>query len=136
MANALAFIGKRIQISNRIIKRFTCTLSGSYVQGLAIGVAGETLAFNSATNTVKGARPKIPNGGATGQLVPATDIEVSAVPNGYAAQVELNAVSPTAANYVMRIFSSSGTELAAGAYPAGLTGAPMVIEVAVPTKYN
>lgn len=140
MANALTFLGKRISIGSRVIKRFTCTLSGNYALGGAIGVAGETLNFNTATNTIKAARPRIPNGGSTGQLIPNTDIEVSSVPNGYLAQVEQNAVSPTAANYVLRIFASGSgaaapVELANGAYAAALTGAPLVIEVAVPTKY-
>jgi len=140
MANALAFLGKRITIGTPIIKRFTCTLSGNYVLGGAIGVAGETLNFNTATNPGMKSRPRVPNGGPSGQLVPTTDIEVTQVPNGYTAQVEKNAVNPTAANYVLRIFAAGSgnaapVELANGAYPAALTGAPLVIEFAVPQKY-
>lgn len=140
MANALAFIGKRLYIGANVVKRFTCTLSGNYAQGLAIGVAGETLAFNSASNTGKRARPRIPNGGPTGALPANTDVEVTQVPNGYSAQVEQNAVSPTAQNYVLRIFAAGSgnaapVELGAGAYPAALTGAPLEIEVTMPSKY-
>lgn len=141
MANLLAYLGKYLQIGTPTIKRFSCTLSGNYANGGAIGTPGETLAFNSATNTGKKSRPKIPNGGSTGQLVPSTDIYVTECPNGYSAQVEQNAVSPTAANYALRIFAGGSgaaapVELASGAYPAALTGAPLVIEVLVPTKYS
>lgn len=140
MANVLTFLQNRI-LPHECIKRFTCLLSGNYVQGNAIGVAGETLSFNTALNPNKAARAKLPNGSPSGQLVPNTKAEVSSVPNGYTAQVEQNAVSPTANNYVLRIFAAGSgnaapVELAAGAYPAALTGAPIVIEMGVPAKYN
>lgn len=141
MANALSFLGRRLFLGTTVVKRFKCTLSGNYTSGGAIGVAGEILAFNSAANPNKAARIKIPNGGVTGQLPPNTDFEVTSVPNGYSAQVEQNATLPTAQNMILRIFAAGSgnaapVELSAGAYPAALTGAPIEIEVTIPSKYN
>lgn len=141
MANALAFIGKRIGVSNYIVKRFTATLSGSYANGGAIGVAGETITFNKASNTGYRARPKLPSGGAAGTLLATADFDVT-VQNGYTAQIEQNAAAPNANNYILRIFyggsgNANPAELANGTYASyGLTGAAAVvlIEARVPQK--
>lgn len=140
MANVLTFLNRRLNMPTTVTKRFKCVLSGSYVQGLAIGVPGETLSFNTALNPGLAPRTKLPVSPG-GKLPSNTDIEVAGVPNGYSAQVEQNAVAPTANNYALRIFAAGSgaaapVELAAGAYPAALTGAPIIIEVNVPAKYN
>jgi len=141
MANALAYLRSDRAVSTFVFKVFTCTLSGNYTNGGAIGVPGETLSFNTATVTGKPSRPRIPNvlNGSTSPLPKNTDFEVF-VPNGYSAQVEQNATSPTAANYALRIFAAGSgnaapVELASGAYPAALTAAPIVIKVRIPAKY-
>jgi len=140
MANVLTFIGRKLNMPTTVTKRFSCLLSGNYAQGLAIGVPGETLSFNTAKNPNFAARTKLPS--SPGGVLPATtDFEVVTCPNGYSAQVEKNAVAPTPNNYVLRIFAAGSgnaapVELGAGAYPAALTGAPIVIEVSMPAKYN
>ena len=146
MANALALVRKRI-IKNFVIWEFTCTLSGSYTaSGGVTGTPGETLNFNAATNTYKLARPKIPGlvNGSTSQLPKTGDIEVVSIPGGFTAQVEQNAVSPTPANYALRIFAGGS----GAAAPAELTTAtyasqaplilaePIVIQVTAPLKFN
>lgn len=142
MSNTLAFIGKRIGAGNSpIVKRFLCTLTGSYVAGGGVGIAGETLAFNNASNAGYKARPKIPNGGASGTLPANTDFETVTVPNGYSAQIEKNAANPTANNFIMRLFeggsgAANPAELASNTYASyGLSGAQILIEVLIPAKY-
>jgi len=137
MANALSIIDKRRDIGNRITFVFQCLLSGSYVTSTTIGVAGETLNFNAASNPKLIARPKLP-GSPAGVLPPNSAIKVVRCPDGYDALVEQNAVSPTQANYVLRLFTSGDTALGSGAYPAGVTGdtTGFIIEVTVPLKYD
>ena len=144
-ADTLTYVGKRLGIGPKVVKRFTYTLASgnSYTNGGAVGVAGLTLAFNSAALSGKPARPRIPNGGASGTLPANTDIVVVNTPNGYIGQVEQNATNPTAANYVLRIFAAGSgaavpAELASNTYAtyAGLTGSTFEIEVTIPAKYN
>lgn len=143
MANALTFLRKELPAGGPSKKVFSCQLSGNYAQGGAIGVAGETLAFNSAAYTGRPARRFIPStvNGSTSALPVQNDFEVFFVPNGYEAQVEQNSVNPTANNFVLRIFAAGSgnaapVELAGGAYPAALTSAPILIKVRVPLKYD
>jgi hypothetical protein len=142
MANALTFLYRRAGAGATIEKAFTCALSGSYSNGGAIGTPGETLSFNTAAVNGKPSRPRIPNvlNGSTTPLPKNTDFTV-VCPNGYSAQVEQNATSPTAANYALRIFAAGSgnaapVELATGAYAAALTAAPLVIKVRIPLKYD
>lgn len=141
MANVLTFLNRRLNMPTTVTKRFKCVLSGSYVNGGAIGVAGEVLSFNTALNPQIASRTKIPAGPPAARLPANTDIEVANVPNGYLAQVEQNAVLPTPNNFILRIFAAGSgnaapVELSAGAYPAALTSAPLVIEVNMPAKFN
>lgn len=142
MANALTYLRSDRGVATYVSKVFTCALSANYANGGAIGVPGETLSFNTATVNGKPARPRIPNvlNNSTTPLPKNTDFEVF-TPNGYSAQVEQNAASPTAANYALRIFAAGSgnaapVELASGAYPAALTAAPIVIKVRIPLKYD
>ena len=138
MAASLSFLNKDIGAGNNIVwKNFQCTLSGNYTNSGAaanVGTPGETLSFNTALNPKYLSRPRIPNGGSTGQLLAASDFIVQ-LPQGYDGIVEKNATNPTANNYVLRIFTTSATELNAGAYPAALIAEPFLIKVRVPSKY-
>lgn len=140
MANVLTLNEKPVSLSNVAQWEFFCQLSGSYVQGGAQGVPGETLNFNGALNPSKFERAKIPSAPA-GRLPDFDDIEVVNTLQGYQAVVERNATLPTAANFVLRIFTAGSgaaapVELSAGAYPAGLTAKPVVIVVTSPSRYN
>jgi hypothetical protein len=152
-ANTLTWISnQRAAGDNIIYKIYSVALSGSYVQGGAIGVKGEVLNFQTPLNPGYGARTKLPGviglpnstGGTTANTdaLPASSaFEVPPV-YGYEFQIEQNATNPTNANYIMRIFSTGGTELASGTYAsvaADLVAAgaqPIIIKVRVPAKYN
>lgn len=141
MANQLTFLGSDRAPGPFFIKRYKCTVSGSYVNGAAIGVPGETLSFNTAINTALRARAKLPTA-AAGRLVPNIDFKVVRNPEGYIAQIEQNATSPTPNNYVMRIFAAGSgaanpVEIASGAYLAALIAdtSGFIIEVRVSQKY-
>lgn len=104
--------------------------SGAYVQGGAVGVAGETLNFLTALNPngVPHAKP--------GNLPTPTDkdVFVEKCPAGYTAVIESNATNPTISNMVLRFFTSSATEINSAAYPAGLLGQNVVIRMETPQK--
>lgn len=152
-ANTLTWLSnQRAAGENVIYKIYSVALSGSYVQGGAIGVKGEVLNFQTPLNPGYGARTKLPGviglpnstGGTTANTdaLPANSaFEVPPV-YGYEFQIEQNAANPTNANYIMRIFSTGGTELASGTYAsvaADLVAAgaqPIIIKVRVPAKYN
>lgn len=138
MAAALTAVRKKKGLGSFITLVIQCVLSGNYTNSGGVGNAGtpgETLNFTNITNTLKLARFKLPQAPA-GKLPPNTDIRVTRCPAGYDAQVEQNATNPTAANYVLRIFTTGGTELGAGAYPTGLTDVTgLVIEIDIPNKY-
>jgi hypothetical protein len=137
MANTVALIDKKRSVANWITFVFQILVSGSYVTSTTIGVAGETINFNGATNTKKIARPKLP-GAPAGVLPPNSRIRVTRAPDGYDALVEQNATLPTQANYVMRLFTSGDTALGSGAYAAGVTAdlTGFIVEVDVQAKYN
>lgn len=137
MANTTTLLEKRRVIGNYIVFVFQVIVSGSYVQGGAAGTPGETINLNAAANPQKIARPKLP-GAPAGKLPPNQDIVGTTEPGGYYPVLQQNASNPTQANYAMRVFTSGGTELGAGAYPAAITNDPtgFVFEVRVPWKYN
>lgn len=137
MANTVALIDKkRAAGSNKITLIFQILVTGSYVTSTTLGVAGETIAFNNASNTKKIARGKLPTS-AAGILPPNSAIRVVRSPDGYDALIEQNAVAPTPNNYVMRLFGSGDSALGSGAYAAAVladtTG--FIVEVVLPSKY-
>jgi hypothetical protein len=143
-ANTLTWLSnQRAAGENVVYKIFSVALSGSYIQGGAVGVKGEVLNFSTALNPGYGARAKLPGviNGSTDALPTNTAFEVPPV-YGYEFQVEQNAVSPTTANYIMRIFTTGGTELASGTYASvapdltAVGAQPIIIKVRVPAKYN
>ena len=144
MANQLSFKTKVKSAGDNIVEKiFTCAVSGSYAQGAAIGVAGETLNFTTAANPGYAARTKLPGvlNGSLGALPANTDFSVDPL-YGFTFQIERNAVSPNANNFVMRIFDTDGTECSSGTYAsvaAALVAAgaqPIVIKVRIPLKYD
>lgn len=141
MANVLTFLGSDRAPGPFYIKRYQCVVSGSYVNGGAIGVPGETLSFNTSVNTALRARAKLPANGA-GRLPANADFRVVRNPEGYVGQIERNATSPTPNNFAMRIFAAGSgaanpVEIASGAYLAALIADPtgFIIEVRVAQKY-
>ena len=141
MANTLTLV-KKIILPHAAVFQFSCLLSGNYASsGGAIGVPGETLNFNGAANPNKIARPKIPTvmNGSLAALPATVDCEVMNSVGGFSGVVERNAVSPTAANFVLRLFTSGGTEMTAQAYnnsSANLLVEPFQIQITVPLRYN
>lgn len=142
MPNTIKFLGtRRAAGNNNVIKRYQVTLSGSYTAGGAVGVAGETLNFNGVLNPGYAARVKLPSGPPAARLPANTDFAVADSPAGYTGQIEQNAVAPTPANFVLRIFAGGSgaaapAELASGAYAAALIATPFVVEVQIPQKYS
>lgn len=142
MAVVITFLGNRI-LPRAVIKRYSIKFTtGSYVNGGAVGVPGETLNFNTALNPGFLSRPKLPTGPPAARLPTASDIETPNNVNGYTLQVEANATNPTPANFVGRLFAAGSgnanpVELAAASYASyGLTNAVFVVEFAVPAKYD
>jgi len=143
MSNMLTFLGKQKGAGSQVVKQYTCALSGSYANGGAIGVAGETLNFATALNPKYAARTKLP-GAINGSIANLPANTAFTVPPlyGFTFAVERNAVSPNTTNYVLRIFASDGTELASGTYAsvaAALVAAgaqAIVINVTVPLKQD
>ena len=136
MSAQLTFLGNSVG-PHEVVKRFSCQLAANYTNSGGagnVGTPGETISFNTALNPKFAARPRIPAGPPAARLPLNTDIKCY-LPQGYDAVVEMNAVAPTPNNYVLRIFTTSATELAAGAYPAALLLEPFLIEVRVPLRY-
>jgi hypothetical protein len=143
-ANTLSFVSNQHSAGDNVIyKLYSAVLSGSYTQGGAVGVKGEVLNFQTALNPGYAARTKLPGviNGSNDALPTSSQFEVFPV-YGYEFQIEQNAVAPTTANYIMRIFTTGGTELGSGLYSSvapDLVAAgaqPIIIKVRVPAKYN
>ncbi|MDE2102634.1 MAG: hypothetical protein KGL39_35640 [Patescibacteria group bacterium] len=97
--------------------RFVANFTGSYVNG-----TGETINLFAAGN---------PNGlELNGFLPPTTLVEVivdilAASLGGYGVGVS----AYNAGSFVVTFYSAAGTELASGAYPAGITGGQITFQV-------
>lgn len=106
-------------------RRFALTLSGNYATG------GDTVDFSTvyaSTNKPFVARAFIPS-----NPLPGPDqIDIDKVPNGYGVDLNKNGASPTIKNYLLKITTTANTELAAGAYPAALTAAPIEVTIITP----
>lgn len=136
MANSVV-LNRKIILKGFAIWEFLITLSGNYVNsGGVVGTPGESVNFNGATNPNMLARPKIPAGPPAGRLPATSDCNVMNAVAGFDAVVEQNAVNPTPANFAMRLFSSGGNEMAAGAYSAAQKAEPYIVHVYAPLKYN
>jgi hypothetical protein len=152
MANTLTFLGVYHNMPGTAIKRYACTLSGSYANGGAVGTPGETLSFNTALNPNKLARPKLVGATPGSGRIPSVangDFQVVNAPTGIIAQIENNAVSVGGvvsvlpSNMVMRLFGGGSgaaepAELASATYASyglTLTNAIIIIEVNLASKY-
>lgn len=114
MPNVLAIDTNGVQSVEKF-KTIVCkvTLSGAYVQAVRGSNVGEVLVPNSATN------PALLPGATWGLTGPSRAYVVNG-PAGFGAEM-----IPGADNFhwLLKIFGTTpGTELAAGAYGAGLTG--------------
>jgi hypothetical protein len=133
MANAI--VVKPARRSRRVTARtFKVTLSGNYVQAVPATPAGEILNLTGATD------PNFLDDGVGGlydagaHAAGLFETRVTRFAGGYPAELVRNThAGATWANaYILKIFSVAGTELAAAAYPAGITGDTYEIEVAGP----
>lgn len=142
MPNVITYLRtERAAGSPTVKKIYKITVSGSYVNGGAVGVPGETLNFNAALNPGYKARTKLPSAPA-GRLPVSADFDLMRAPEGFTMQFEPNSVSPTPANVAGRIFAagSGGTtpvEIASGAYLAALAAdtTGFIVGVSMPAKY-
>ncbi len=112
-----------------IVRTFQVQCTGNYAPG------GDTANFAAATNPINAPRGKIPVYGPPAGY----RFDVTQCPAGYTAEVIVNPVNPTIQNYLFKIFDiHAGLELAAGAYPAGITGDVngFIITCTTPKKYG
>ncbi|HVA62318.1 MAG TPA: hypothetical protein VNF74_01235 [Terriglobales bacterium] len=117
---AIASALTSIDVTRRKVRRtLNLTLSGSYATG------GDTLDLTATTN------PNNLEGAKAFGRVP-TVYAVANLPDGYGAEIVAGAALN---NWKMKWFTASNTELAAGAYPAGLSGATD-IEVQIASRTN
>lgn len=119
-----------LEQDNDIVRRYTVLPAGSYVNG-----TGETIDFTKALNPKFASRPFPPQppGGA---LPAASEAIVASTPGGYDAVLTQAGANPTLKNFVLKYYTSGGTELGSGAYPAGLTAGNTIITVTTSRKYS
>lgn len=97
--------------------QLTFVAADNYVTG------GITLDFTKMINAVNADRGQIPAFVGPGTLPPAaTRFRINQVPAGYDGEVIVNTVAPTIKNYLFKILSSGGTEIAAAGIPVGIYG--------------
>jgi hypothetical protein len=89
---------------------FTITFSGSYVNG-----TGETINFLTAAN---------PNGLELSGFLPVNSVDagIPDTPGSSVAGYGFGFAAYSAGSAVLKFYSAPGTELASGAYPAGISG--------------
>lgn len=108
--------------------------NGNYTQ-LANG--GLTVDFTTMANPKKIQHGKF--GGVASSSVPLPgndDIIAGQDVQGYSVVVQQAAANPTFKNYTLAIYTSGGTELAAGAMPAVLQAVDILYEIRTPLKYD
>lgn len=118
-----------VDVSRRKIRR-TYRFVPSATAGQGYTTGGETLNFLTAGN---------PNGEPRRTPPPSplpndNNIKIVKNPGGYDCDILQNTVSPTLANYVLKFFTSGGTELTQADYPAGLAGKNVEFEIVTATK--
>ena len=105
-ANTLTWLSNAHAAGDNFVwKIYSVALSGSYVQGGAIGVKGEVLNFQTPLNPGYGARTKLPGVIRLAEFHRRTTANTDALPAssafevppvyGYEFQIEQNAVNPT-----------------------------------------
>lgn len=118
-----------LEQDNDVVRRYTVLPAGSYVNG-----TGETIDFTKALNPKYLPRP-LPPQPPGGSLPTETEAIVAKTPGGYDAVLLPAGASPTLKNFNLKFYTSGGTELGSGAYPAGLL-ANTVLTVTTSRKYN
>lgn len=103
----------------RKMVRLKLVPTGNYTAG------GDPIDLTAVTN------PKfLPNPGFP--TVPSIDdVYINKVPAGYGAEIVAGAGSTLATAFKLKVFTTANTELAAGAYPAALTGDSLLLEADV-----
>jgi hypothetical protein len=120
MANQLTAL-KTDYTRRRQTRRFKIALTGSYVNG-----TGEVLDFTNILN------PEFQGNIAPGFFPPPAlaDFKVVRAPVGYGAEVVANGANTAPNNaFALKLFSAAGTELASGAYSAGVLADFVVLEL-------
>lgn len=110
MANVLTVAAVSRMLEQRLI-RYKVALTGSYVQAVRGANTGEVLVLSGAT----GKWDSEQYWGLTGPN--ASSARVVNPPAGYGAKIIPGA---DVQHWLLQLFSSAGTELVAGAYPAGI----------------
>lgn len=129
----LALIGKRETL--RDIERLfqlTFVAADNYTTG------GVTVDFTALVNSISASRANIPVQVSGGKPPAASAFRVNQVPQGYDGEMILNTSSPTLKNYLFKITSSGGTEIAASGIPSGIYGDVngFTFSVVTPKKYG
>lgn len=116
MAQALSVRMTRhnVRVKDRIIK---AVASGNYATG------GDAIDLTNVAN------PNFKTDAKFGQNVAIEDWEVIQSPAGYGAELVQGALL---SNWKLKIFTTANTELAAGAYPAAITGDFFVLRFSGP----
>lgn len=119
---------KKVDVSRRKITRhFEFVPSATAGQGYTTG--GDTLNFITAANGPGDPR-RMPPGAPT---LTSSDFTIKMVPGGYEAEILAAAVNPTLANYLLKLWTSGGTELSQADYPAGLAGKKLEFSITTAT---
>lgn len=122
---ATSLVARRPEVSRRSkYFYYEVTFSGTYATG------GDTVNFLAATNPERHPRALLP-----AQPLPTNgSIEVMNEVGGYSFTFKQNGSSPTIQNFLCQIYTTAATELAAGAYPAGIASAPQPLVIRVRSK--
>lgn len=120
-------------MQNGCLRRLALQLdAGNYVQ---IANGGLTVDFTTMLNPQKIQHGKFGGVAQSPSSIPASDdISCPSDVNGYSFLVQQAAANPTLKNYTLTIYGSGGSELAAGAMPAGLQSTDIIVDVITPLK--
>lgn len=98
---------------------------------------GFTVDFSTLTNPKKFPHGKFGGVGSSTKSLPANnDIDAPQPIDGYGFTLQQAAANPTIKNYVIQVWGSGGSELAAGAMPALLQGVDLAFDIRTPLKYD
>lgn len=130
MAGLLKLTKKNTEVRDIIEREFSFTPSSTAGQGYTTG--GDTLNFLTA-NYGLSSRPRPP----ANPLPSADDFIIKQVPAGFTVEIIKNTVSPTLANYLLKIWNiATAAELAQADYPAALYNDAIRFIVKTSKKYG
>lgn len=122
MANQLT-VQSANHTRRKIVRRYLLAVSGNYTPG------GDPIDFTNVLNPGWHANP-IPGGFPVPSI---NDVKIEKSPAGYNAEIVAGTGNTLSTFAALKVSSAPGQELAAGAYPAALTGDPFLIEVTAST---